>query len=223
MKLCLPILARTQAEALKKMRDASKHVEVAEVWLDQIVDLDLEMLLKTKPLPILCTVKAPAEGGQFKGGDEALAGLLIEVIQHGADYVDIPYSMSKKLSTKVIQSAQKSKVKTILSHHDFKATPSYPELLKLAEEMKKRGADIIKIACMAKSYQDTIHMIALAKALEGKIPHILIAMGEEGKLSRILTPTLGGEMMFAILSKKGQTAPGQLTVKELRKAWKLLN
>ena len=71
--------------------------------------------------------------------------------------------------------------------------------------------------------EDTVNVIALAKYLQGEgVRHILIAMGPEGVLSRILTPTLGGEMMFATLGKTGQTAPGQLTVRELRHAWSLL-
>lgn len=89
--------------------------------------------------------------------------------------------------------------------------------------MKKRGANIIKISVMAKSFADTISIIMLAKELELlKIPHILIAMGKKGALSRILTPTLGGSIMFAPLTSSKLSAPGQLTVKELRDAWKCI-
>ena len=89
--------------------------------------------------------------------------------------------------------------------------------------MKKRGADIVKISVMARSLNDTVRVITLAKQLQSeKIPHILIAMGKKGALSRVLTPTLGGTIMFAPLTKSKSSAPGQLTVGELRSAWKLL-
>jgi len=84
--------------------------------------------------------------------------------------------------------------------------------------MKKTGATIVKIATQAQKLQDTFTILALAQ----KIPHILIAMGKKGMLSRVLTPFLGGVMMFAPLSQKEATAPGQLTVKELKEAWSLI-
>jgi 3-dehydroquinate dehydratase type I len=131
--------------------------------------------------------------------------------------------MPENLSKKIVQSAQKRKCKVIISYHDFKATPDYEKLEKLADSMQKRGAGVVKIATHAKGLEDTMTIISLASYLEAKkTPHILIAMGQKGILSRILTPTLGGEMMFAVLSKNQQTAPGQLTVKELRKAWSLI-
>ena len=111
----------------------------------------------------------------------------------------------------------------IISHHEFKNTPDYPKLVKIAEKIKRRGANVVKIACMARSLQDSVNIIALGKYLQGsKTPHIALAMGQKGILSRILTPTLGGEMMFAPLSDSKKTAPGQLTVKELKKAWSLI-
>ena len=89
--------------------------------------------------------------------------------------------------------------------------------------MKKRGADIVKIAVMARSLEDTFTVITLAQLLQAqKIPHILIAMGKKGVLSRILTPVLGGTIMFAPLTSKKATASGQLTVNELKKAWSLI-
>lgn len=89
--------------------------------------------------------------------------------------------------------------------------------------MKKRGADIVKIAVQARTLDDCLSVILLAQELKHlHIPHILIAMGKKGRLSRILTPHVGGTLMFAPIKKSEATAPGQLTVKELRKAWKLI-
>jgi 3-dehydroquinate dehydratase/shikimate dehydrogenase len=137
--------------------------------------------------------------------------------------VDIPMQMPEKLSKKIVQEARKKRCRIIVSHHDFKATPSIEKLQKMADFMKKRGPDVVKMATQANSLEDTVNMIALGKYLEGmKTPHILIAMGQKGILSRILTPTLGGEMMFATLKKGKKTAPGQLSVAELKKAWNLV-
>jgi len=224
MKICVPIQAKTQKEAQKRLLEASKKgADLAEVWLDQIGDLDLKTLLKAKPLPVVCICKQPKDKGLFRGDFLELSQVLLEAINCGADYVDIPMSIPENLSNKIVQSACKKKCKVIISYHDFKATPSYPKLIELAEVIQKKGASVVKIATQAKNLEDTVNMIGLATLLQTKkIPHILIAMGQEGILSRILTPTLGGEMMFAVLNKRQQTAPGQLTVKELRNAWTLI-
>jgi len=224
MKICVPIQAKTQKEALKRLKEAAKHAELAEIWLDQIGDLDLRTLLAAKPLPIVCVCKRPADKGKFKGTFAGLSDLLLSAIEYGANYIDIPMQMPEKLSKKIVQQAQKRGVKVIISTHDFRATPDYPKLVKLAEKLQKRGADVIKIATLANDLQDTINIISLASYVKHlKMPHILIAMGQKGMLSRILTPTLGGEMMFATLGKGGKTAPGQLSVKDLRKAWSLIH
>lgn len=224
MKICVPIQAKTQKEALKRLREASqKGADMAELWLDQIGDLDLKSLLKAKPLPVVCVCKRPAEKGLFKGGFVALSEVLLEAVVCGADYVDIPLNMPEKLSKKIVQEALKKNCRVIISHHDFRATPDYPKLVKLTDLMVERGATVVKIATHASELADTISIVSLASyCRDKKTPHILIAMGSKGILSRILTPTLGGEMMFAVLNKRQQTAPGQLTIKELRKAWSLI-
>jgi 3-dehydroquinate dehydratase type I len=200
MKICVPIQENSRKAAQKRLKELSEKADLAEIWLDQIQDIDIKTLLKDKPLPIVAVCKRPAEKGRFKGGFETLAEMLQKAIEAGADYVDLPLDMPEKLNKKIVQKARKKGCKVIISHHDFKKTPDYPELVKITEKMAKEGADVVKIATHANSLQDTVNIIALAKYLQGrKTPHILIAMGQKGRLSRILTPTLGGEMMFATL------------------------
>jgi 3-dehydroquinate dehydratase type I len=222
MLICTPIKEKTQKTALKQLKKLKNKVDLAEIWLDQVKDLDLKSLLKQAPLPFVCVCKKPAEKGAFKGTNANLAEMLQDSCKFGAKYVDIPLNMPKNLNKKIVQNAKKTKI--IISHHDFKKTPTLKWMLKTAHEMKKRGADIVKIAVMARSLEDTFTVISLAQILQSeKIPHILIAMGKKGILTRIITPFLGGTIMFAPLKTPKATASGQLTVSELRKAWKLIN
>ena len=221
MFICIPVQERTQKAVLKRLAILKGKVDLAEIWLDQIKDLDLKNLLKKPPLPVICVCKRPNEKGAFKGTYIQLSDILIEACKYGAKYVDIPLSMPKNLNKKIVRNKRKSKI--IISHHDFQKTPSLKWMLKTVQEMKKRGADIVKIAVMARSLEDTFTVITLAQLLQAqKIPHILIAMGKKGVLSRILTPFLGGTIMFAPLTSKKATASGQLTVNELKKAWSLI-
>lgn len=208
---------------MKALKKAKKEADLGEIWLDQIEDLDLKSLLKAKPLPVVCVCKKHSDKGKFRGDFAEMAEILLEAVKFGADYVDIPMQMPEKLSKKIVQEARKKGCKVIISHHDFKAAPEYPKLVKMADLIKKRGANVVKIAVTAKSLQNVADLLAVGKYLQGsKTPHIAIAMGQKGILSRILTPAMGGEMMFAPLSDSKKTAPGQLTVGELKKAWSLI-
>ena len=47
-------------------------------------------------------------------------------------------------------------------------------------------------------------------------------MGPVGKWSRVVAPLLGSFLTFAPFTKKGASAPGQLTVNEVKRLWKML-
>ena len=47
-------------------------------------------------------------------------------------------------------------------------------------------------------------------------------MGEVGRTSRLLSPVYGGAWTFAALESGGETAPGQMTIKEMRTVYELL-
>ncbi len=197
MLICVPIQVKTQKEAIQKMRFLKGKTDLAELWLDSISDLDLPALFKRKPLPVICK------------GRKAL-----EAAKLGADYIDLLF---------LGETAPKTCAKLILSHHDFKRTPSLARMLSLAMGMRRAGADIVKIAVMARSLADTLNVIFLAQELQRRgIAHILIAMGPHGRLSRVITPRLGGTIMFAPLKAGQANAPGQLTVRELKTAWNLI-
>jgi len=220
MKICVPIQVRTQKEAKKALKNAKGKADMAEIWLDHIKDLDVPDLLKNKPLPVICVCKKPDEKGRFKGSHSEAVKILAEAAKNGADYIDISHNSRVTAQPEGSPLGRARGTKIIISYHNFTKTPSLAMLIKKAEEMKQRKADIVKISVMAKSLDDTVRVIALAKILQSeKIPHILIAMGKKGALSRVLTPTLGGTIMFAPLSKTKSSAPGQLTVEELKEAW----
>jgi len=220
MKICIPIKEKDLAKVNRRLLEASERADLAEIWLDQLNDADIENLISKAPLPIVAVCKRKTEKGDYIGSYEDQSQMLIKAIKSGASYVDIPLYMPDKLNKKIVQESRKNGVKVIISHHDFKKTPSYMEMLKMTSKMLKKGADIVKIAVKSQNLQDAIQLISVGKML--KTPHILIGMGQKGILTRILTPTLGGEMMFAVMSKKGQTAEGQISVSELKNAWKLI-
>jgi 3-dehydroquinate dehydratase type I len=222
MQICTPIQSQRQKQVIAKWQALKGKTDCVEIWLDHIKDLDLQTLFATKPLPVVAVCKKPIEKGKFKGSYAEMASVLTQAGKNGADYIDIPLRIPEILNKKCIQEC-KRKSKIIISYHNFKNTPSTAHLLKKALQMKRLGADIVKIAVMAKSLSDTLRLIMLAQELQQTgIRHSCIAMGKKGTLSRVLTPFLGGTLMFAPLASGQATASGQLTVKQLRKAWSMI-
>ena len=111
----------------------------------------------------------------------------------------------------------------ILSWHDFAGTPETARLEAVLEEMLAAEADIVKLVALAREPADNLRLLSLiprAKAQGKEI--IAFCMGPLGKWSRVAAPLLGSWLTFAPFSKTGASAPGQLTVNDLKRVWKTL-
>ncbi|MCJ7784902.1 MAG: type I 3-dehydroquinate dehydratase, partial [Desulfobacterales bacterium] len=101
--------------------------------------------------------------------------------------------------------------------------PSLKELQSLFGQMVRSGADVIKIVSFARSWEDNLTILSLipiAKARRRKIG--AFCMGEKGKISRLFSPFLGAAWTYASLSRGKASAPGQLTVREMKEIWGML-
>jgi 3-dehydroquinate dehydratase type I len=86
--------------------------------------------------------------------------------------------------------------------------------------MIRLGADVIKIVPFARSWEDNLTILSLIPfAKERKQKIVAFCMGEKGKISRIFSPFLGAAWTYASLSKNRASAPGQLTIRELKDTW----
>ena len=107
----------------------------------------------------------------------------------------------------------------IISYHNYERTPDSDELRSILKNCINLGADIAKIACMVNSDEDTVNLIKLYRR-QGK--KVILGMGEKGILTRVAAPVLGAEFTFAAASKELATAPGQLTVQEMKDLFKIM-
>jgi 3-dehydroquinate dehydratase type I len=103
-------------------------------------------------------------------------------------------------------------------------TPDSGTLSDILLEQMESGADIGKIVTMAHDHLDVLKVLSLQKeAAKNNFPLIAFCMGEAGRLSRVITLLLGGYMTYAALDEKQATAPGQLSVQDLRAALSCLS
>jgi 3-dehydroquinate dehydratase type I len=166
---------------------------------------------------IACNRKVD-EGGLWSGDEYSRVMELFKAVELGASFVDIELSTADVKS--VVSRLKRCGVKVIISKHITTHTPSLDELRVIVNQMINLGADVWKVATKANDIRDNLVVLQLIK--EFKVPGISLAMGDLGVISRVLSPLVGGFLTYASVSKGSESAPGQLTVYELKSIYKLL-
>ena len=191
--------------------------DVIEIRLDGMDNPSLPPGSLQLARPILATNRPVWEGGHFAGSEEARVELLCQAIEAGARYVDIELQTEPPLRERVQHAARKHHCKVIVSHHDFIATPASAQLQDTLAQMMATGADIGKIVTTASDPLDALRILSLQQvARSSNFTLCAFAMGSAGRISRLATLFLGGFMTYAALTDAQATAPGQLTLTQLR-------
>lgn len=191
----------------------SAGVDVAELRIDQFSRSDTDHVLaqveRFDGLPVLATVRAAHEGGDWSGTEAARLALFRSVIPT-VDAIDVELSSSEIIGDVIAHAKRHDKV-VIVSYHEFRLTPELAALEAVIDEAKDLGADCVKIATMARTTDDlrTLAMLTLKAADRGLI---VIAMGAFGSLSRIFFPALGSRLTYSFIGDR--PAPGQLSFAE---------
>jgi 3-dehydroquinate dehydratase type I len=178
----------------------------------------LALLVENRQKPVIVTNRRKEEGGKYKGEERKRLSILREAIDLGANYIDVELAAERSLLQDLLRKRRKTRV--ILSSHDFQRTPSPKELQRLFNQMVRSGADVIKIVSFARSWEDNLSILSLlpfAKARQKKI--VAFCMGEKGKISRIFSPLWGAAWTYASFRRKSASAPGQLTLREMKEIW----
>ncbi len=220
-KLCIPIVETTVRKALVAIKQANPRADLIELRVDYLDRVNLAPLLQCREKPLIVTHRREEEGGNYKGEETERLAVLKEAIDLEGDYIDVELATERSFLRRLIKN--KGGTQVILSFHDFQRTPSPKELQRLFGQMVRLGADVIKMVSFARFWEDNLSilsMIPFAKRRRQKI--VAFCMGEKGKLSRIFAPFLGAAWTYASLSRVKTSAPGQLTVEEMKAIWKML-
>jgi 3-dehydroquinate dehydratase type I len=153
------------------------------------------------------------------GTETERKALLLKAITSGARFVDIDLDSTYAFRKELTDAARKSGCKVITSYHDHERTPDRKELGRIADRCNLAGGDIVKIACMVKGPQDCARLLSL---LDGGSRMVVIGMGPLGRITRVAGPLLGGEFTFASLETGKESAPGQMSRKEIEAVWKAI-
>jgi 3-dehydroquinate dehydratase-1 len=214
LKLKPRIVAVLGKNALKDARQASE-ADMLEVRLDLVEGDPLEVMRSIRSatnLPLIATNRWRAEGGLFRGTEKERIDLLCQASEY-ADFVDI--ELRAELKDELMGRIDKP---TIVSYHDFTRMPSPEELRSTLFEISETGASIAKIAVTPGFLGDNLTLLELL--LKANTPLCVIAMGELGRHMRAIAPIYGSVLTYGYVSEA--TAPGQMTVSELKQMQTLL-
>ncbi len=204
--ICATITAATNREARADLALAASKADLAELRLDYLQERpDLEALLADRPCPVIVTNRPARQGGFFSGGEPERVAPLREAAELGADYIDLEYDAAGRLPDRFGS-------KIIVSYHDFEKTPD--DIHRIAQMLLGTGADVIKIATYVNDITESFRLCQLA--FDIGVPKIVVGMGPKGIPTRVLTRKFGGFLTYASLKRGSGSAPGQLTVDDLR-------
>ncbi len=217
-RIVVPLAAPSVAGLLERTRQAA--AEGAD-WVEWRLDTSATQgcdpaaavtALGQVALPVLVTIRHPSETGTWMGTEEARLALFQAADAAGAVAIDCEFAHRAILGTWRPQRA-----KLILSAHDFHGLGS--DLPALVAAMRAAGADLPKIAVMARDAADLAVVRDLAVTRTGDL--IVLAMGEHGLPSRLLAGVWGTYLTFGRLDGDGGSAPGQPLAKDLQQRYRL--
>ncbi|HLB27947.1 MAG TPA: type I 3-dehydroquinate dehydratase [Dehalococcoidales bacterium] len=208
------VIVNTDLDAVKEVEPIA---DLFEVRLDIIGEGWQELVKKLKK-PWIATNRTTDEGGQWRGTEARRIEALLQAIELGAAMVDIEFK-TKNLEN--IVPLVKKRVKCILSYHNLEKTPPFEDLKGIAQKQLNAGADICKVVTTAREFDDNLSVLRLVSEFS-KHKIVSFAMGQAGQLSRLLSPLAGADFTYASIERGKESAPGQITVKELTEIYGMM-
>ena len=244
-KICVSICAETADELIEQIKRAEDLADVIEIRFDCLEENEAKKMLNNLVSlrqkigkPFLITFRPKEQGGKRELDyiQDRIGFWLFCCEIREMDFVDIEFDLfcdeGHNWKLHELKNSQ-----FICSYHNFKQTYKrlnnlYQTLskTKLKFTVSKKNSDVIKakiencIIKIATQTHDITESLAVWELLKfAKHNHrsvIPIAMGEAGKWTRILGLAHGAFMTYAALDAGQETAPGQVSVKDLREVYR---
>jgi 3-dehydroquinate dehydratase type I len=146
--------------------------------------------------------------------------MLLSAAESGFRYVDAEVSTPQLKD--LVKEVKALGAKPIVSFHKFNGSLGIAEMNRVLEKEIASGAEVCKIVTTAKRIEDNLATLNFVATASSKTKLVCFCMGEHGKISRLLSPLFGGFFTFAALEHGSETAVGQMTIQEMKTAYKLL-
>jgi 3-dehydroquinate dehydratase I len=217
-KICVSIAATGDVSLLKEQADRafSLGADFAEIRFDFVspnrmqAAIDAVRGIRSKAV---FTLRSKDQGGKFAGSEQERIEWLKKLAEQKPMLLDVELDTIKE-NDELADFLEKTPI--LVSWHDFQQTPPSDELADILSEMRIYS-NYVKVVTTAKSVEDSLRLLELYESTTGLHP-VIFAMGDAGIVSRILC-TIVGNAPFTYTSLEKAVAPGQLTVKQMRKLY----
>jgi|SRR5665213_2153103 len=219
---CLPIIKGAKADVLETIRNNDVEYSYFEVWLDYVDGVDEAFInqlveLAGKKLVLLFRrqnlepINMPAEQ-RFDILSQLDKTPVLVDLDITTQLAELDYARGHNLT-----------LKTIVSYHNYEQTPDSARLEAIIGTIGGYQPDIYKLAALCGSSEDALRLLQQLLAFTAQDQAaIVLGMGEPGLVTRVFGALWGNAMTFAPLIKQEQSAPGQLTRRQLEAVFKEL-
>src|SRR5947209_4760677 len=222
-RVCVAVIGSDATEMVEKAETLVRDSPFMEFRLDYLPKPALALprikrFLETHPGAIvIATCRRAANGGKFRGSIVAQLDILGKAAATGCQMVDVEIQTANKCKPALIQKLR-TRAALVLSYHDFRATKNLDDAL---EKMLAYPADYYKIVSTATTLSDNVAIIKFLAREGDRHSLVGMCMGEQGIISRVLGVRAGSVFTFASASAGQETAPGQVTARELRNVYRI--
>ena len=230
--LAVVISADTVEQALGQIEQAKREgAEGIELRMDYLhspetsAAAELVRSVHKQKLPVVATCRDRAQGGANEWPAEKRIEMLEAALDAGADFADCEFShyVRRPVQTRIQSALQRNpKARLILSSHDFSGP--FEDLNELYESIVTVCPQAVpKLVYTARHINDCFEGFDLLRSKDRDA--IVLAMGPAGQISRVLAKKLNGFVTYAALDEPQATAPGQITLRQMKKLyrWEAIN
>ncbi len=211
-RICASIIT-SDLNAIGSVED---QVELFEIRIDLIGDKWKEVAVSLKKPWVACN-RCVNEGGSWFGNEAERVKELLSALELGASIIDVELDTP---NLENIVKLVKVKAKCLISFHQPGYMLALDEMKHIVNNQLNSGADICKVVATAQSFKDNLTVMQLVTEFP-EVRIISFAMGNLGLVSRVFCPLVGGDFIYASIERGKESAPGQITVAELRRIYEL--
>ena len=222
-KVCLALGGDTVEDMIESAESMAQDNPFVEFRLDYLKQ-PLPALTKIRSflethhyVTAIGTCRRAENGGKFKGSLAKQLEVLTKANAAGCQIVDLEIQSASKAKPEAL-ARLRIRGRLLISFHDFRATRNLDDTL---AKLLKVPADFYKIVTTATTLSDNVAMMKFLQSHSDKHALVGLCMGEQGIISRVLSVRSGSVFTFGAVSADLQTAPGQVSARDLRAIYRI--
>ncbi len=171
---------------------------------------------------VTASVRAPPDGGIFRGGDEERLELLAQLADAGLSWIDLEGYLASSALDSLSTRARAAGSRVLLSWHVGREEDWDDVGARARAAVKDGVADATKVVLPVEDRQGLDGLIGFSWSLsKERVPHVLLPSGRLSRLGRILAPATESLWVYSELSMETYSGPlGLPRFDELEAAWR---